>query len=76
MVKSSKAIVAFYHRSVTAWYIQAVVNNSEVVFKVGTGLEVTAISKKIYDAIGHPTCQQACSADQIDSLWIFWAELQ
>ena len=40
--------------SVTAWYIQAMVNNNEVVFKVDTGAEVTAISKEVYDAIGQP----------------------
>ena len=30
------------------------VNNNEVVFKVDTGAEVTAISKEVYDAIGQP----------------------
>ena len=38
--------------SVTAWYIRTMVNNHEVVFKVDTGAEVTAISKEVYDAIG------------------------
>ena len=41
-------------QSVTAWYIRAMVNNNEVVFKVDTGAEVTAISKEVYDAIGQP----------------------
>jgi len=40
--------------SVTAWYIRAMVNNHEVVFKVDTGAEVTAISKEVYDAFGQP----------------------
>lgn len=30
------------------------VNNTEMVFKIVTGAEVTAISKKVYDSIGQP----------------------
>ena len=40
-------------RPATAWHIRAIVNNTEVVFKIDTGAEVTAISKKVY--VGNPT---------------------
>ena len=40
--------------SVTAWYIRGMVNSNEVVFKVDTGAEVTAISMEVYDAIIQP----------------------
>ena len=38
----------------TAWHIRAYVNDREVVFKIDTGAEVTAISRDAYKAIGHP----------------------
>ena len=37
----------------TTWHICVKVNDKEVVFKVDTGAEVTAISKDAYNAIGH-----------------------
>ena len=41
-------------RPATAWHIRAMVNNTEVVFKIDTGAEVTTISKKVYDSIDQP----------------------
>ena len=38
----------------TAWHICIIVNNAEVVFKINTGAEVTAISKKVYDTVDKP----------------------
>jgi len=61
-----------------AWYIWAMVNNTEVVFKVDTGAEVTTILKEVYDTIGQPRLHKPTkfSVDQLDSLWMLWAELQ
>ena len=42
----------------TAWHIQVNVNDREVMFKIDTGAEVTAISKDAYKAIGHPKLQR------------------
>ena len=42
----------------TTWHIRVKVNGKEVVFKIDTGAEVTAISKDVYKAIGHPKLQR------------------
>ena len=41
----------------TTWHICVKVNGKEVVFKIDTSAEVTAISKDVYKAIGHPKLQ-------------------
>ena len=54
MFKQNHPRITYLDHSVIAWYIQAMVKNREVVFKVDTEAEVMAISKEVYDAIGQP----------------------
>ena len=49
-------VVSSQSSTTTAWHIRANVNDREVVFKIDTGAEVTAISRDAYKAIGHPNC--------------------
>ena len=50
--------VSHQSTTTTAWHIRAMINGKEVIFKIDTGAEVTAISKEVYMAIGHPKLQR------------------
>ena len=50
--------VSYQPTATTTWHIRVTVNGKEVVFKIDTGPEVTAISKDVYMAIGHPKLQR------------------
>ena len=50
--------VSYQPTATTTWHLRVTVNGKEVVFKIDTGAEVTAISKDVYMAIGHPKLQR------------------
>ena len=49
----------------TSWKITVKVNGKETLFVIDTGAEVSAISKKVYEAIGQPRLQS-----QQSTLWL------
>ena len=69
-------------RPATAWHIRAMVNNTEVVFKIDTGAEVTAISPQyqrkhmtLLANLGSSN-QRRSFVDQVVTLWTCWAAPQ